>query len=163
MWNMHLRQQPCVVFSGRRSGNVESHRNNLPRLSNCNERRRRCNRRISAQSSTVITHPIVQNRWLSFQPSKWFTFNRHRRCEQSTVSLAIKYGANQAIYRCDAHNCGVKRKDSTARPAGGSCSGRVGWAIPSAVVWADPIYVCLDLAHGCTCRASQVRRIVGGL
>jgi hypothetical protein len=29
----------------------------------------RCNRRISAQSSTVITHPIVRNGWLSFQPS----------------------------------------------------------------------------------------------
>jgi hypothetical protein len=28
----------------------------------------RCNRRISAQSSTVITHPIVWNDWLSFQP-----------------------------------------------------------------------------------------------
>ncbi len=27
----------------------------------------RCNRRIRAQSSTVITHPIVWNRWLSFQ------------------------------------------------------------------------------------------------
>jgi hypothetical protein len=34
----------------------------------------RCNRRISAQSSTVITHPIVWNGWLSFQPSQWLTF-----------------------------------------------------------------------------------------
>lgn len=34
----------------------------------------RCNRRISAQSSTVITRPIVRNRWLSFQPSQWLTF-----------------------------------------------------------------------------------------
>ena len=34
----------------------------------------RCNRRISAQSSTVITHPIVWNEWLSFQPSQWLSF-----------------------------------------------------------------------------------------
>jgi hypothetical protein len=29
----------------------------------------RCNRRISAQSSTVITYPIVWNGWLSIRPS----------------------------------------------------------------------------------------------
>jgi hypothetical protein len=34
----------------------------------------RCNRRISTQSSTVITHPIVWNGWLSFQPSQWLIF-----------------------------------------------------------------------------------------
>lgn len=34
----------------------------------------RCNRLISAQSSTVITHPIVRNRWLSSQPSQRLNF-----------------------------------------------------------------------------------------